>query len=80
MAMVTGYIRGVAIVPSDTTVFTKPCNAIYVGVTGDVTVLTAADDVVQFKAAPAGTVLPICAKRVNASGTTATNLVALGTV
>lgn len=55
-----------------------PTSALYVGVTGDV-VTAAADNsgsLVTWKAVPAGTFLPIAVRRVQASGTSATNLVA----
>ena len=68
------------ITPSDTV--NIPWNnsriaAIYVGVAGDVTVVNTAGQTALFKAVPAGTLLPVEASRVNATGTTATNLIAL---
>jgi len=66
----------VAITPSDTTYFAI-CRAIYVGVGGDVVVITAQDNAVTFKNAASGTVLPVNCQRVNATNTTATNLIAL---
>lgn len=68
------------ITPSDTVSFAQgPCAGLYVGVTGDVTVLAnseAGQATVLLKAMPVGT-HPIGCLRVNATGTTATNLVAL---
>lgn len=74
--------RAFAITPSDTVNFTKACNAIYVGVAGDVAILLSGDTLaVVFKAAPVG-VLQFYGsiKRVDATATTATNLVGLCTV
>lgn len=53
-----------------------PCRALYIGVTGDVTLVTANGNVVLFKAVPVG-ILPVRCMRVNATGTAATNIVAL---
>ena len=69
-----------AITPSDTVnIPTGPTRGVYVGVTGNVTVVMAegAQTAVLFVAVPAGTILPISVKRVNATGTAATDLVAL---
>lgn len=66
----------VAITPSDSTSLTYPCRAIYVGVSGDVTCLNALGTAITFKAVPVG-ILPVQTSRVNATNTTATNMVAL---
>jgi hypothetical protein len=71
------YSHAFAIVPSNTVDFTYATRAIYVGVTGSVTLVTIHDEVIQFVAVPAGTVLPIRAKRVNTTGTGASSLVGL---
>lgn len=76
------YNLTLAIVPDDTTnmaQFTTRqllTDAVYVGVTGDVVAVTDNGDATTWKAVPAGTFLPIAVKRVNGSGTTATNLIA----
>lgn len=66
-----------AITPSNTTNLTKVTRGIYIGVAGTVRVITAAGQTVSFVGAAAGTVIPVRAARVTATGTTATNLVAL---
>lgn len=67
----------VAITPNDSTNLTVTARAIYVG-TGGTVVLKGWDDVsVTFVKIPDGTILPVAAKRVMATGTTATDLVAL---
>lgn len=80
MTSLKGFGRSFTITPSDATDIGKTCQAIYVGVAGDIT-LIAADDpatstAVLFKAVPAG-LLYVSARRVKATGTTATNLVGL---
>jgi hypothetical protein len=55
---------------------TRDC-VIYVGVTGDVSVVTAGGDSEVFTAVPAGMILPVNIRRVNTTLTTATNMVAL---
>ena len=65
-----------AITASDTTNFTQMASGIFVGVAGTVAVVTEQGNVVSF-IAPAGGILPISAKRVNATGTTATDLVGM---
>lgn len=79
--MVPGsYNYAKAITPSDTVnlVFGDKltCDAIYVGGTGTVTVVLRDDTTVQFTCI-AGQVLPIQAKRVNATGAAGTLLAAL---
>lgn len=68
----------IAITPSDTVAFVGgPCRGIYVGVTGDITLIPAVGGAaVLFKAVPVG-ILPVMALRVNTTATTATNMVAL---
>lgn len=66
-----------AITPSDSTNFTDVARSIYVGVAGNIAVVTLAGNTVTFVGAAAGSVLPVAAKRVNATNTTATNLVGL---
>lgn len=66
----------VAVTPSDSVALTVPARSLYIGVTGDVTLLTVNGNVVLFKAVPVG-VLPVGCTRINATATTATNIVAL---
>jgi hypothetical protein len=66
-----------AVTTSDTVMLPNGiCRFLYVGVTGDVTVLTAGGSTVTFKAAPVGR-LDVQCQRVNATSTTATNILAL---
>lgn len=69
--------NGGAITPSDSTVLTPPTRALYVGGAGDVTVVTVGGSVLDFKAVPVGTTLPVQAQMVKATGTTATFILGL---
>lgn len=64
-----------AITPDNSTKFARRARAFYVGVGGDITVLTGAGDTVQLKDVPQGAVIPLEVVRVNATGTTASSLV-----
>jgi hypothetical protein len=67
-----------AITPNDSTDLpVKPCRGIYVGVGGNITCDIGDDTNVQYLNVPQGTVLQVQATRVRATGTTATNLVAM---
>ena len=84
MASVTNQIsppvKGVVVTPSDTAdlPYGSPCRYIYVGGAGNVAVKLANDTAaITFVAVPVGTVLPVMAIKVMATGTTATNLLAL---
>ena len=66
-----------AITPSDTVDLPRVTGGILVGSTGNVAAVMQNNVAVTFTALTAGTMLPIAAKRINATGTTATGLVAL---
>ena len=66
-----------AITPSDSVNFTSPARGIYVGTTGDVVVVDLNDNAVTISNVPAGVVLPVRAKRVNSTSTTASDLVGI---
>ena len=66
-----------AITPSDVTNFTNAVAGIYVGVAGDVVAINESGAAITFKNAGQGATIAIKAQRVNATGTTATNLVGL---
>ncbi len=50
---------------------------VYVGGDGNVTVLTEGGETVAFVGMSAGDILPVLCKRVNSTGTTATNMVVM---
>lgn len=66
-----------AITTSDTVSLTGVTRAVYVGGAGNITAIMSNGDAVLFTAIPVGTVFPIRCTRINATATTATNLVAL---
>lgn len=67
-----------AVTKSDTDDMTTFSRALYIGTAGDVALIASADSAaVTLVGVPAGTVLPISAKRVMSTGTTADDIVAL---
>mgnify|MGYP000879959634 FL=1 len=64
------------VAPNDVTEFAQPMRSLYVGVTGNVSVLTTNGQSVIFANVPVG-ILPIRCRRVNSTGTTATNIIGL---
>ena len=83
MALPASFNNAVAVTPNDTnpvigTVLNPLLiSAIYVGGAGNVTVFTQGGQTVTFTAPPVGSTIYVRAVRVNATGTTATNLVAM---
>lgn len=72
--------NGVAVTPSDSKAdnFAPSCRALYIGVGGDAAVIFPGNATpVVFKNLASGTILPAQVLRVNATATTATNIVAL---
>lgn len=75
--------RALAVVPSDTVDYLSDAGQVvpkglYIGSAGNVRVRPVDDTTtVDFLNVPAGTILPVRARRVLATGTTATNIVAL---
>jgi hypothetical protein len=66
-----------AITPHDTNELTAVTRGIYVGGAGNVAVITIGGETVVFIAPPVGTVIPVQAKIVKSTSTTATSLIAL---
>lgn len=70
--------RAVAVTPHDTNDLTNISRALWVGAAGNVSVILAEDSTaVTLVGVPAGTLLPLRVKRVRATNTTATSIVAL---
>jgi hypothetical protein len=70
-------LNAATVTPSDSADITFSSRALYIGVTGDVTVNMAGNgSSILFKSVPVG-ILPIRVSRVLATGTTATNIVAV---
>ena len=71
-------VHAFAVTPSDSVTFPTATRALWIGGAGNVAVLALADSVaVTFAAVPAGTLLPIVAQQVLATGTSATNIVGM---
>lgn len=68
---------GEAVTPSDTVSTTTPFRALFVGATGNVTVLMLSGVALTFVGVQSGSILPVSGSRVNATGTTATSIVAI---
>ena len=69
--------RGFTITASDETDLAGSTRALYVGTSGDVSVVLSSGDAVTLEGVAGGTLLPLRLKRVLASGTTAGGLVGL---
>ena len=69
--------RAASVTPHNTNELEFVTRALYVGSVGDVKVAMADSGEVTFLAVPTGTTLPIRVKKVFATGTDATNIVAL---
>ena len=70
-------VDGFDIAPADFNDVLNTTRAIWVGTCGDLAVVFPDGTGVTLKNVPTGTLLPVRAMRVNATGTTATNLVGL---
>lgn len=67
-----------SVTPHDSTnISPNPCDALWVGVGGDVACVSSQGQVVTFKNVPSGFLLLVQCRRVNATNTTATDIVAL---
>lgn len=76
MGLVAGPAdNGFAITPNDATPLPTVTRGLYIGVTGNVSVILRGGATLLFVAVPAGALLPIEATHVRASGTTATSIV-----
>ena len=67
-----------AVTPSDSTDLTySTCRAIYVGGDGNISIVDGAGTTVVCTGLTAGSILPVQTARINATGTTATSIIAL---
>lgn len=71
------YTRAAAVTPNDSADLADVASALWIGGAGAVKVTTAGGDAVTLSAALAGTIIPVRVSRVWATGTAATNIVAL---
>lgn len=67
---------GIAITPVDSPL-SKPLRAFYVGVTGNVRIITPQGTTLTWVAVPAGKIIPMGAIQVSATGTTATSIIGI---
>lgn len=67
----------VAVTISDSTTYSPPLDALFVGGAGNVAVKTAAGTTLTFTGVVAGSILPIACIQVRETSTTATNIVGL---
>ncbi len=71
-------INAVAVTPDDDNDLTQGAATLFVGVAGDVSVdMAGTGESIVFKNVPAGSFMPIQVDRVNVTGTTATDIVAM---
>lgn len=71
-------IKAAAVTPSDVIVLDPYTKALYIGGSGNISVVLADDSVaVTFAGLSAGQILPVCVNKVMQTGTTASNIVAL---
>lgn len=76
-SLVSPAADGVAVTPSDTADLAQTSRALYVGQGGDLSLVLASGRAVTLQGVPAGALLPLRARRVQATGTTAAAVVAL---
>ena len=69
--------NGFAITPSNDSLLPYAARAFYVGGEGSVSLVTSAGDTITLVGVKAGAIYPISIIKVNATGTSATNLVGL---
>jgi hypothetical protein len=69
--------NAIEVSPNDSVDLTKVTRAIYVGVTGNMSVEMASGQVVTFTAIQAGSILPIRVNKVRFTGTTAGGIVGI---
>lgn len=65
------------VTPDDAIDLAEVTRALYVGVAGDIALITAGGQSVVFQAVPAGSLLPLRTSRILATGTTAGGIMAL---
>jgi hypothetical protein len=75
--MIESASQAVAVTPSDAVNLPDPAACLYVGTKGDVSVTTLDGGTVVYKAFPGGSYLFQRCRRVNATGTTATDILAI---
>ncbi|PCJ70271.1 MAG: hypothetical protein COA62_06615 [Rhodobiaceae bacterium] len=77
IGLVSPAVNAFSVVPSDATDFEQVTRALYVGSAGDLSVVMKGGGSVLFKNVSAGSILALRTLRVNATATTATDIVGL---
>ena len=77
--MPAGHVEATTTGDTSTNNFSRECEGIYVGVTGNVAVVLPSGTAVTFVGVPAGAILPVRAIRVNTTNTSASSMLALAT-
>jgi hypothetical protein len=75
--MMAPAARAAAVAPHDSNPLAEPARALFVGTGGDIVACGVSGGDAVFKNVPDGTVLPFRAQFVRATGTTATDILAL---
>lgn len=70
-------MHGFAITPNDSAELVEATRALYVGVAGNIAVTLVSGAELDFANVPSGTLLPVRARAVKATGTTAASLLGL---
>ena len=70
-------LHALAVTPSDSTALATDARSLYIGTGGNVTLVTSGGDAVAFPNVPSGSILPVRTNQVRATGTTASNIVAI---
>lgn len=68
--------RGIAVTPSDTEELAHVSRALWVGGSGDIAVVTKEGDTITLAGVQAGALIPWMVRKVKATGTTATSIIA----
>jgi hypothetical protein len=76
-AQLSAYTASAAVTPSDGTDLTNVTRALFIGGAGNLVVIDQSGNTTTFTGVLAGTILQLRVTRVKATGTTATNIVAL---
>ena len=71
------YTRAATVTPSDSVALPTLAYGLYVGGAGNVALVTEGGDAVTLTAVPVGSVIRLSINQIKATGTTATNLVAV---
>jgi hypothetical protein len=69
--------RAFVVTPSDSVNLTLPARALYVGGSGNISLVTIGGDTVTLTGLQAGSFVPVACTRVLSAGTSASNIVAL---